>query len=745
MKDLRIATDAKSFFAEGDPEIEAFNRVGDRFGGIDSIAVALRAADVFQPDVLRALDRLTAALEQVAGVRTVRSLANIEDLRASEGILEVTPLVTRLPATPEEAEALAARIDSDPLYSGTLVSRDREVALILVQPEPGQNSVDVADRIVRALEPERPSLPEGVTLHLAGMPVLTRDLNEALRRDLGFLVPLTLLLISLILWLGFRTGAGVLLPMSTVLLSVVWTFGLMGHLGMPVSQLGAIVPVLLVSVGSAYGIHMVARYHEECEILSPGAAARERVLRNVGLAVILSGVTTMAGFASNALAPIVRVAEFGTMTAFGVGVALLLSVTWIPALQRSILGAAARPRTRVARWIDSILARLATGGRRHRGLVILATLAVVILSLTGLVRVRTDSNFAYFFPPGNPTREAFDLIAREFGGADTLEVMVEGDIQDPEILRRIAAFEEDLSRSPLIHDPLAITDLLARAQRVMHDDDPAWDRVPETREAAAQYLLLLSFGGRDLLEPLITFDASAAKIQARVDGTDSQARRESLALAEQAVRRHFGDRSHPVTPTPVQVTVTGTPVLGEALVRRVVRSQVQSLAASFIAIFEVMLLLTRSPLHALVTTVPIGLAVLINFGVLGWAGIPLDVITVLVSSIAIGIGIDYSIHVYSRYREERQAGRVVDDALREAVTGAGQAVFLNAAAVVAGFLVLTASAFGPLQYLGGLVSLTMVVSFVSAIAVLPGLLYLVDGRPRVAPARGSRATRDRRA
>ncbi|HHW14413.1 MAG TPA: RND family transporter [Firmicutes bacterium] len=716
---IKVETDIRQFFPKGDPAVETYRKVSEKFGGMEYIMVGVVADDVFKPETLDRIDRLSRAIAEVPGVKSVRSITNIEEIRSTDGLIEVAPLVRELPRTARDAETLRRRALSDDFYVGNFVSRSGRMALIMVQVAPDAEPVTVSRAIRQVVSgfqgPER--------IVLTGTPPLNELLTDAIRKDLIRLFPLSVLLVSLVLYLAFRNWRGVALPLLTVLLSVVWTMGLMGYTGAAFSQVAAMMPVLLVSVGSAYGIHVLARFEEERTLGLGREQALARTVGSVGLAVFLAAITTVVGFAANGFTKIIRLREFGFIMAFGVFAAFIISVVFIPAVLRLLPDRPPKARAKgTNRLIQAFLARVAYLVTSRKRLVTLAALLLLVLIGLGLPRLTTDSDFLNFFKPGSEPRQAAAMVTREFGGTQTIEIVVQGDLQDPQVLRQMELFQEDLRKVKVLSKPLSLVDILKRTNQVMHDGDPAYDRLPESREAVAQYLLLLSMSDTGLLEQLITEDYQEGKIQVRVAGTDSVVRREMIRAVEAAIQRNFGPE--------VKVTFTGLPLFFESVTRMIVEGQTQSLALAVVAVYFLVYLLTHSWLGSLVCMIPVLLTIVVNFGVMGWAGIPLDVVSVLIASIAMGIGIDYSVHIYARYHEETLAGKTPQEAARATVLTAGEAVVHNALAVFAGFALLLASEFRPVQYFGGLTALTMVVSSLAALVLLPAAL-VVAGRSRL--------------
>ena len=266
--------------------------------------------------------------------------------------------------------------------------------------------------------------------------------------------------------------------------------------------------------------------------------------------------------------------------------------------------------------------------------------------------------------------------------------------------------------------PTSIVNLLQKTNKALHEGESEYEIIPETEEEAAQYLLLLSMGGSDQLDNMLSFDYDQALIQAKVSTYKSLERDKMITEVQKAIIKHFSDD--------VEVVLTGPPVLDARMLKLMVKGQLQSLALAILCIFVIMVILSRSLIYGIFCTIPVSLTVVLNFGIMGWFKIPLDVASAVIASIAIGIGIDYAIHFFNRYKEELTIGKSVEEALKVTITNTGQAIFYNAAALGLGFLVLIFASMPPLGRFGWLIALTMFFSSTASMTVLPALLLLRD-------------------
>lgn len=719
---LTFSTDVQSFFAEDDPRLASFRRVSDTFGSSEYVLAVVSADSVFTVPVIRALDALTQELERVPGVVSVRSITNVANVKGTAWGIEVAPLMEALPASDEDAARLRERVLSSESIASRFVSADEQHTLILIQ----LGDVAERDAVVADLREVVQRYAGDFRVRLTGLPVTAQELNALVRGDLARLTVPVVIVIVAVLYFSFRSAAGVLLPLASVGISVIWSMGLMGYLGISVSQLGSAIPVVLTSIGSAYGIHVLRRFEEEWRKVADSRQAAGQTVRSVGVAVIMSGLTTAVGFLANVFTGIIRIREFGLFIALGVTVALVVSVLFIPAVL--VVSRARRRRPEqlaqsggAPTWPDdrsSLLGRLGTRVTERPAVPLCVAAALAALSATGFARLEVDTDYLRFFDARSEVRQAYQLVQEKFGGIDTVQIVLEGEILEPETLRAMEALQAELEALPRLTASMSVVNLVKQVGRALNEDDPAYAVIPATRPAVAQYLLLLSMAGDTTLDQFLTPDQTMAKIEVPIATTSARERQDALRRIEELAREYLAPYG--------RVEVTGLPYLIDGMAELVTDGQIQSLALAVAGVLVLIWIMVGSLSKALLCLVPILLTVAINFGVMGWAGIKFDMVTALIASLVVGVGIDYSIHVYSRYREETQAGRSPREAAVVTLATTGRAVLMNAVAVAAGLLVLLLSTFPPLRVFGFLTALTMGVAASAALTVLSVLLVRAD-------------------
>ncbi|MCK4396736.1 RND family transporter [candidate division WOR-3 bacterium] len=719
---ITIVTDPKTMLPEGDPVVAAFDEVDETFGGAEFAMVMLNMGEVFTTNSLHEIDRLTLSLERVKGVSSVWSITNMEEIRGVEGGIEVVELIEEIPTSEAELQKLKNRVLSDDDYAGQIVSRNGKIALVLIQLLP---NVD-RDNLIHDIKEIVQKLGLDEKAYLTGEPVMGPEIDKMVRVDMSRLLPIAILVMIAILFFSFRNIRGVVLPILIVIVTVIWTLGLMGYVGVPLSAIGNIIPIIIISMGIADGIHILARYREELSLGFDKWKALTTTIGAVGLACFLTSITTMIGFGSLYTSSLRTIKDFGLFTAIGVGIAFIITVTLFLAflsLLRPDKGALDKKRRVflkgiLGKWADFIVGRAK--------IVLVAAGLLTLLGIVGIPLMSTESDFMNFFKPDSPVRSAYNTMKENFGGVEFIQVAVKGNIQDPKVLQTMEDFQNEIEKIEILIKPTSVVNLLRKTNKALHEGESEYEILPETEEEVAQYLLLLSLGGSDQLDNMLSFDYDQALIQAKVSTYKSLERDKMIGEVEKAIEKHFSSHVLEQSEGDDEVVLTGSPVVDARMLKLMVKGQLQSLALAILCIFIIMVILSRSITYGTFCAIPVSITVILNFGIMGWFKIPLDVASAVIASVAIGIGIDYAIHFFNRYKEELAIGKSVEEALRITISNTGQAIFYNAIAVGLGFLVLIFASMPPMQRFGWLIALTMFFSSTASMTVLPALLFLRD-------------------
>lgn len=747
---IRIDSDIRKVAPKDHPDLLYCDQVDETFGAADAIVVGIDSQEGLTPKVLSLVRMITQNLAEEFD--DVTSIANADTIVVRDLMLKPEPLLDEGEPSPDSVGNLQARLDDWDIFDNLLVARDRKALSVLVQVQhswTAKQAEEAVDTVRRIVDSAVERGPEGVRIVYAGEPVVDKEMGRLIRSDIARLTPLALVAVLMILLVSLRSLGGVVGPMLTVLLSTIATFGLMAWLDHPVGLLSCAVPVFLVAVGTAYGIHLAAHFRTHFQLGKDRLRAVKETLRGTGGAVLVAATTTIAGFASLGTSSISLVREFGLFLAFGIVVALVVSFTIVPTLLLFGGSSPACGHSQAASsWMATLLRRVAALSIRHSKLVVLLTLLVCAAAiLISACMLRVDQESVGLFPEGSLVRESDELFATRFGGTHTLSVVLTGpgsrSMLTPEALGFLDGLQHHVEKHPDVGKTISLADYIRRMNRVMHGGDPSFDVIPDDRNLIAQYVQLYEMSGDpDDFSSVVDFDYASGQLLVQVRSGSSETATQVRKLVREYSETHL--------PKGYKATMAGTLVRYEVVNSYIVSGQLTSLLSSLFIVFLMVAVLflkggpgTRpfgkvAVVHALssgaMTLLPIGLAVVVNFALMSLLDIPLDVSTALIANCAVGIGIDYSVHLMHRYRAERSVGKAPADALETAASASGRPIVFNAVAVAVGFLALLLSGFLPMRSLAWLTATTMIVAATAALAILPALLYLRDrNRPAVIP------------
>ena len=743
MKNIRMEPDITSSLPKHIPAKLLYDRMTKIFPSRDFVLIAYESDSLFSPRAIGNIFQITEHLKDLPDVYSVMSPTNIKVIRGTQEGMEVNPILKAPPKTKEEIETYRYTLFHSDLPIENIISKDRRMAGIMVflkntiKPEDAVREVlDYVENL--NLKPDR--------VYITGKPILTLYLGRGMARDMGMLFPMVILLIIAILWISFRNLQGVLLPLGVVITSVLWTIGLMAFLGVPISHSTNMLPILLSAIAVADGIHILNHYFNKIarEKGKPSEVITQ-VMAELNAPVIITSVTTAFGFLALNTSSIGSVGQLGIFTATGVIFAMIFSLSFIPAAVAIMKVPKHIRKTEKGRLLNRWAVAYADFLIRRKGLMAGIILAIIVLSVLGWPRIKLENNTINNFPKHHPARVDFEKINKNFGGTTFLSIMVEGDsagqIKEPKVLKQMAALEAFLKTKPHVGGTLSIADFIKRMNKVMHANNPAYDRIPDDtvtekgtewvqkggkwvqvpvtfkvpgREVIAQYLQLYEMSGKpDDFANLVDYEYKTARINAFLDTESSNVLRNLDHEVRHWIKAHF---------TSARVELTGTSELFLAINDLVVKGQFYSILVSLLLVIGVTSLLFRSVRIGLFNAIPLLFAMIFNFGFMGWAGIPLNIVTMLTSSIAIGVGVDYAVHLIHRYRLE--SARTIPEAIRLTLKDAGVPIILNALTVGLGFAILMFSIFTGVEEMGLLIAIAMFTSCFGAIAILP-VMFLV--------------------
>ena len=657
------------------------------------------------------MKQVTDSLKGIEGISSVTSLTSIMDIQESEDGMEIGPLIDEndLPDSPEELAALKERVLSHENYRGTIVSEDGTTTIIIFSLMDGADIHSLANMVKK--KTEALNLPEKV--YYAGSPMMMTSISHMISSDLTRLLPVAFLLITVVLFLGFRSMRGVIVPLLTATLSIIWVIGIMSLAGSEMTMVSNNIPIVLLAVGSAYAIHVLNRIEQVQGDLNQAIII---ALTYVFIPVILAALTTITGFVSFIFGSyLTMIRDFGIYTALGTLIALVLSLFFVPSLI-SAFGWKNRDKT-TEKWeggktffYDHFQMPLQNLVFKNTKLILLFWIILTIISIGGIFLIKRNVDVRNYFRKGDPTRIAENIMTGKFGGTKPVFVLFRGDVQDPEFLKKMLRTEEYMRQNPGIVATQSVADLIVEINAAFGEGK----KIPESKDKIEQLWFMLD--GNESIQKFVSEELDEAVIISRFTSSENKAKKEFERYMENFIR----DNSTP----DCTIEITGMPFIETTMDRSLINSQLASLLIAVIVVIVIVSAILRSFSSGIYAAIPIISTIIILFGIMGYTGIPLNIATVLVASIAMGIGIDYSIHVITHFNSSLKEGATISRALEETIGISGKAIIINVISVSAGFLVLLFSEMVPLQYFGLLIFLSMVGSGLSALTFLPAILIL---------------------
>jgi len=749
MSKMRMDPDITDALPQKIPAKRLYDKMTDIFPTKEFLFIGIEGDDLFSPAALQDIWNLTKKLEDFPGVYRVMSPTNVSVITGTDEGMEVYDILDSPPATAESIAEFKMKLFNNDLALGNLVSRDGEMFGIMLMLKNTTDEMDFMTEFAPFIEEW--DAKTDLALIPAGKPVATYYVAWGVMRDLSMFFGAGILVIFVLLLAIYRNIRGVVLPLLVVILSVLWTMGTMAVLGFPLSHSTEILPILIMAIAVADSVHIMTHYYTH------GRKAKDRkdlvriTMGDMNSPILMTSLTTMAGFISLGITGISSIRILGAFTALGVLYALLISLTLVPAIL-SLLKVPKRVRSASK---SPVSIRLMTGWgnllvRNKRALYPLAGL-VVVFAIWGFSRLEHSFSSIENFEADHPVRIADELINEHFAGTNSFQIMVEGvaddQMKEPAILADMDGLKQVALEIEHVGDVQSLADFIKRFNKVLHSDDEAYNTVPAEqvvvdyidyeerngqwievtkfdtvagKELIAQYLALYEMSGKpEDMASIVDYNYRNSLMTIFLNTDDMAKLRNVNTQLENYINDHFSNTS---------TAVTGMARLIMVVDDLIVSGQMLSITAALILVWLLTSIMFKSAVIGLFNTIPLFFAMLLNFTIMGLSGINVNMTTMMTSSIAIGVGVDYAIHFMYRYRSKYSQSGDYGQAVLDTMQDSGVAIAFNSLVVAAGFAVIALSAFVAVAHLGTLIALTMITSAFGALTVMP--LVFVNFQPK---------------
>jgi predicted RND superfamily exporter protein len=720
-----METNLDKYMPDKHPAFVYSNEAEDWFNIKDGIIIAIENPDgIYHTETLQKVKDLTKRLQKMKEIEKsdVTSLYTADNIVGTEDGMDVKAFFKRVPKTEEELAALQAKVSANEMISGKLVSLDEKVTVIVARIG---DDVFSQEFYLRLLDLAK-EFEGKENVYIAGRPIVEGTMAVLGPADMKKMVPIVFLVIIIVLFALLRNFKSTFLILAVVSFSSIWAFGLMAAVGIPIYAVSTMIPVMLIAIGVAYGIHLYSHLHM-FQLENPETdrmTAVKDMIKEMWNPVLMAAITTAVGFVSLLTSQVYPIKYFGVFSAFGVLVAFILTILVIPAgillfglpkvkVKTENKSKSSTTQTMAFRISDFFVA--------HKWQTYFVTFIFIALSIFGMTKVWIDSSFLEKFEKDSDIVLTDAFINKNFGGTSTLNVILESNVPDafkqPQAVKQLLVMQDDVENSlDIVGDSFSLSDYLKRMNKVMHADDDAFNTIPESSDMIAQYLLLYEMSGDpENLWQVVTDDFQKVNLTFQLKSDNSKALDSAIDIVEK-YRSDFEELG-------IDMNYAGSGYKAFVFTDLILKGQVSSLLMSLVIVVILLGFIFKNYKLGFIGAIPIVITTFISFGIMGLFNIPLSSTTALISSIAIGIGIDYAVHFIDRYRIYAESTGDKKLTMQHTMYHSGRAILFNAVVVIAGFMVLLASVFPPNRTLGGLISLNMLTSFIGTLTVMAIALY----------------------
>jgi len=716
-----MSEDVSTWFNDNDSVLIEYRDFQDTFNESQFLMVAYEWNPPFSGSELSYLSLLTDSLAKLPHIRDALSLTTVENISGTDYGLEIGALFDDdLPVT-----EVISNIRRHPFVYGNLISRDfHSVAIMLILEQNDDDTrslsefnqeVDTNLRNLLLAETAR----TGRQFHLGGELINNAAIEIMMERDIRLFFPLSMVISAVFLWLIFRNIFAILSPLLTVFLALVWVIGLKGYCESPITPVSTTLFALITIIGIANSVHLISQFRLEYAQRPDRKAAVLAGLTKAGTPCFFTSLTTAIGFGSLVTSSIPGIADLGIFAAIGIMSSYLLSIILIPAGLLRFPPPKPDSVTKQSNLTHTLLNKIADLNERYPLWVSAIFGIIVIVMALGIPRIRIEGSIIEYLKTGTRLYQDTQFLDRHLSGVSSTEIIIEGIpdcFKNPDLLTEIEAFQQEIAAHPRVSVSYSVTDYLKMIYRALNSDEDAYYRIPETRDAVAQCLLMYEISGGTEIEKYISNDYSMARISIITKQMNDQESNRLFALIDDFSDNHF---------TEYRVRKTGFDYLVNQLTRRIIATQITSLRTASAIILLLMLIIFGLRL-GLLSLLPNVFPVVFILGLMGWAGFRLNMATAIIASVAIGIVVDDTIHFFTHFKYEYRKTGDIHRAMRAALTGVGRALIFASLILMTGFLIFILSDTRILMDFGILASIAIFTALLGDLFVGPVLLSSID-------------------
>lgn len=732
---LQYDNSNESYFIENDPTLLAFSRLQDTFGDTEYLMIGIEARiddeDLFAVDTIKMIAEITDFLERHIHITQVRSLSKYQYTHDDDGVLATDDLFEYLDESYLSEQVLEnARevMANERLALDNIITRDFQHTRIIARVESisGENhhNIKLVNDVLAFIE-ENQYETQGFDLRLSGTPVFNERFETLTLKDQAVLMPAMGVMMMIVLLFMFRSIFTMMVPVILILSTTSFILAIQSLLNFPVSAVSSALPLIIIILSMGSSIHVLVEFYQaRREGLDPKKAASKSV-SDLFSAILFTSLTTSLGFIALSVTELAPLRHLAILAAVGAMIIFLISTTLLPSVLSYVpwVPKERKPKntnkSRLSTWLAHTIPAFTYKNRK-----IIGGLGIVICaaSLYGTQFIRVDANVLNYFKPSNWINADLHYFNNTFRGITNLEIMIdsgsEGGIKEPQFLQRAEALQNYVESLEKTGKPTSVVSFLKQINQSLNEDNPDYFRLPDSRPLAAQFLLLYeNTAPEEDLSDLKDFDESVLRISVPVMNMNESKLSAFLNEVEQHIEMEFSD---------LDIELTGSTIMNNTQNYYINVGMFKSFGIAILVISLCILFLFSSVTHGLVALIPSVMPILLTGTIVSLIGISLDLGSMIVGAMAMGIAVDDSIHVMSRYRLLRSLGADTHRAISEALASSGKAVMLTSLILIFGFGIMVFGNFMPYIYTGTFSAMIIFFALIADLFFLPSLLYIVD-------------------
>jgi len=682
------------------------------------VAFGKENKDVLTSENLKLVWDLSEAFEAIDQVEEVLSLSTMSRIDGDDGFLEVNDLMPDRILDVSQIESLSKYLKNNSNLSSQILSKSEDYINIIIRPKSSREFPVLVSAVIEVIKPYETSYE----FHLGGQPYIAGKVPGMIQTETRQLILIGLFIMSIILLFNLRNLPSVGMILLIIVMSMIsmlgclgWIYKITGSPSFIFTFIHSSMPIVLLTIANSDGVHVLSRFFRQARKNKDIKKAIINTMNQLLLPIFLTSITTSAAFLTMLSSPINAMSGYGLAIGFGILWAWLLSSIFLPALinlKKWNFSTAAFTNSSFLENIVSFIGRLILKQPKK---VLSAGILVVILSSIGIQHINVEVNLVNLFKTGNTIRESTKFLDRKMAGSMNLIMKIKGDLKEPELLSKMVRVQDYLETTPTVNTTVSIANIIEEMHKVIMNNNPDYNNIPDSRDKVNNLFTMYSMSGDpDDFQSLVNYEYNTGIITAMMHTVSTN---EVIKMADDI--NNFLETEI----AGLDIEVSGLMMFLKDFVTLVVQSSITSIIVSIGVILSIAWIFFRSWKFGLLAVIPLSSAIVINFGLMGWLSVDLSHFTALLTSIIIGVGVDFAIHYISEFRFYSKKGLDASQINTQVIDDVGYPILLDVCSNM-GFAALIFSSLIPIVHMGGLMVFAMLSTSFGTLTILASVMEI---------------------